>query len=300
VETTSSKYFLKQYKNFNEQRVIEVHKSYEFFENSSIPTISPLKQTEGEDYFTYGSEFYALFPFIIAKELSRKELNKTNIASMGGLLGKMHRVAGDSLPNFMKSQKNRKFDITYFNESAELLLEHIKTIENKTDLDSMNFKTLTNKYEYINNNKDVILATKQPGDMVLTHRDFHERNMFFDDGGEVYKIFDFDKSCGDSRYIEISRTILFVCTAGKFGDANFGKIRVLLHSYLKEYLIDKNSLSNALRFYIYDDMFSKWIIEQYYIKSNKRTEDFMHGQHDTQIYMSKNLDEFIEKVTSYL
>jgi len=36
------------------------------------------------------------------------------------------------------------------------------------------------------------------------------------------------------------------------------------------------------------------------MKGNKRTEYFMQDQHDTQIYMSKNLDNFIQRVVSYL
>lgn len=300
VETKSDKYFLKQYKNFSEQRVIEIHKTYEYFENADIPTVSPIKNKNNSDYFELQNDYYALFSFINAKEISRNELNETNIASMGRLLGKMHKVVGNNLPDFMKSQKNRKFDIEFFKENAKSLLEHIENIDDKADLDKMNIETLTNKINYINTNSEAILETKQPKDIVLTHRDFHERNLFFDENGEVLKIFDFDKACGDSRYIEISRTILFVCTAGEFEEYNFNKIETLLRNYLKEYVIDEKEMENALKFYIFDDMFSRWIIDQYYMKGNKRTEYFMQDQHDTQIYMSKNLDNFIQRVISYL
>ncbi len=300
VGTKSDKYFLKQYKNYSEQRVIEIHKTYEFFENAGIPTISPLKNKNNSDYFELKNNYYALFFFINAKAIPREELNTTNIASMGRLLGKMHKVAGNELPDFMKSQKNRKFDIEFFNENAKSLLEHIENIDDKTDLDKMNIETLSNKINYINTNSEMILATKQPKDIILTHRDFHERNLFFDENGEVLKIFDFDKACGDSRYIEISRTILFVCTAGKFEESNFNKIETLLKNYLKEFAIDEKEMENALKFYIFDDMFSRWIIDQYYIKENRRTGYFMKDQHDTQIYMSSNLDNFIQKIVSYL
>jgi Ser/Thr protein kinase RdoA (MazF antagonist) len=300
IETGHNKYFLKQYVNFSEERIIEVHKTYQYFQNSGIPTVSPLKCNDNADYFKFDENYCSLFPFINAREISREELNEINIASMGRLLGKMHNVAGDELPDFMKTRKIRKFNLEYFNESAGSLLKYIENVENKSDLERMNINTLKSKISYINSNKDLMYSTKQPKDMILTHRDFHERNLFFDNNGEVLKIFDFDKACGDSRYIEISRTILFVCTAGKFEESNFNKTRVLLENYLKEKDIDKEEMKNALRFYIFDDMCSRWIIEQYYLKGNKRTEYFMQDQHDTQDYFNDNLDTFIQRVSSYL
>lgn len=297
VETPGEKYFLKQYRD-PPDRVEQIHKTYKYFEKNGIPIISPLNASNGKDFIELDDNVYALFPFYKGVELLREDLTLMHVSSMGELLGKMHTVAELNPPKFSIFEKTRKFDINYFNNEASFLLKHINNIANKNILDEKNIETLESQINFINKYKDEIEEIDKLDKIILTHRDFHERNMFFNTFGEVEKIFDFDKACLDSKYIEISRTILFVCTAGHFNEANFKKIEALLLGYLKHSSINHRSLRRALRFYIFDDAKSRWVMEQYYLKGNKRTEYFMQDKYNTQKYMSENLDYFVDRVLS--
>jgi Ser/Thr protein kinase RdoA (MazF antagonist) len=301
--TNNVKYFLKQYKNTTEDRVIDIHKAYDFYKENGIPVIVPLFTISSEDYIMHNETPYAIFPYIDGIAKVTKDVTSHNCYYMGGLLAKMHKATKGSQNELVSYKKTRKHDedhITHDLKKLSEIKEHIMDQDKLGEIDDMNLENINLKVNIIEKERENILNTFAPDDFILCHRDFHERNMFFDSEGNVTHIFDLDKCGADSISIEISRTIIYVCTAGKYEEINFDNIRALLGGYSKEFKIDKQNLKTGLRYFIYNETFSDWIMRQYYIMDNKRTKDFMHSQYGFQKYMYENIDYFIEKVLYYI
>lgn len=300
IKTATSKYFLKEYKDIEAPRIEEIHKIYTYFDSLEIPTVLPLKTSEKADYVELLGIRYALFTFIEAKNLRSKDLSEQNIVDMAKLLSKMHNVVGDTIPDFVTFIKKRKLKIDRFYKVAEQLIKYINALPNKTAFDEENITTIKAKLAYLSSDLDEFEKAAPPNDLILSHRDYQERNILFTSDENALRIVDFDKAGADSRYFEVSRCLMYVFFTYSFSKASFSRARSFLHEYCKKSPLNKKEFRKVLHFCVLQGLLSLWIYQEYYLRDNKRTEIFMPEESLRQSYMMSNLDYFLDTVTGYL
>lgn len=300
IETKKDKYLLKQYninKNPKQQQVDFIEKSTLFFAKHNIPAITPLKNIFSKYYFVYNDNYYAIFPYINAKTYETSNLSDVAIVSLGKMLAKIHLAGRSGYPKYIgrttKDWAKSKFLIEKRKILAVLNKKEVKTKVDHLFLEEMKIKEkLVNKYNI--NFKDLGLKSDH-----LTHGDYHARNVFFDKNDEVKYVFDF-KSRISPRELDLGRSIELIFFSKKINKKSFSSAGKFIDSYIKYYPMKKQQIINGIKGTIIKHYYVLWKQREYYLNNNKTVVKLLKNSLDRLKYVSRDLDGFIEKITSNL
>lgn len=286
LNSDNNHFFLKQYANYTEQQIDEIHHVKKYFADSGIPIILPIETVSGKTYFTLKDKFYALFPFINKKTVDRKDLSKKSLQSLAHMLAKMHLLSKDGYPNII-NQYQKFWDSKDFLVTSEIILDKLKHIEPKNDFDRLALKTLKLKMNIVKNNKvtpeDLNIQNNH-----LVHGDYHEKNVFFDDNGDVEYVFDLEKAGVGIKLFEIIRSMDLICLNGEFSKENIEKAQIYLKSYNDKYPMSRDELHRGINFYYIKKAHSLWVEKEHYINDNMRVDCFLEKEYSMLKYYSKH------------
>lgn len=298
LESGNNRFFLKQYANYTEQQIKEIHQVKRYFADSGIPIILPIVSISGKTYFTLEDKFYALFPFINRKTVNRKELSSKSLKSLAQMLAKIHLLSKDDYPKII-NQYQKSWNSEDFFVTSKIILNKLEHKDSKNDFDYLALKTLNLKVEIVKNNRitpeDLDIQNK-----CLVHGDYHEKNVFLDDYGNVEYVFDLEKACIGIKLFEIIRSMDLICLNGEFNKENIQKAQIYLKAYSDEYPISRDELHRGINFYYIKKSHSLWIEKEHYINENMRVDCFLEKEYSMLRYYSKHWKELAIKLSEVL
>jgi Ser/Thr protein kinase RdoA (MazF antagonist) len=293
LNTPQEKYFLKQYREeYTEDRVKEVHKIINFFSDKGIPSVTPIENKQGKTYFIFNSHIYTLFPFLNGIVEDRKNITEKPIKSLAKTLAKIHLVSSNGLPLRISSHHGI-IDRNVFLDAYPEIIKAIKSKKEKDDFDKLALKVLKLKKFIVDKSKKRTESSVAVNDHLL-HGDYHEKNVFFDNDGEVKFIFDWEKTAIGNRLHELVRSMDFVCLDGHYEKENLEKARFYIQTYKELYPFDKVDFINSIEDYYLKNAHSLWIEQTHYLENSNRVDCFLENELALLKYYPKNYKRLIK------
>ena len=295
VGSSGKQYLLKQYREkYNEQDLINIHKTKQIFSENGIPIIMPLENNQQKTYFKHGNYFYSLFPFVNAKSIKPDKVSDRAVRSMAKMQAKMHKISfSRKIPKIFDRETN-----LWNKEKALEKGERIKFIIGKRKLKD-NFDKIASKFvdfkiANIKKNKIIPEDINLKSDCLI-HGDYHAFNLFFDDNYEVKYVFDLEKTVYAPRAYELVRAIDYIC----LNDFNFKKAGLYIRAYRDVYPISEEEFEKGFVFYLMKGIHTFWIEENHYLDNNFRTDVFYKDDNSKTNYYAKHSNSVIKKIVSY-
>lgn len=295
IITSGISYFLKQYRSNNADEIKEIHSVKLFFAENNIPVVLPIKNKEGESFFIFDNRCYALFPFITdAMSVARKDLKDAHITSLGNMLARMHLLSKNEYPQ-VTTKTAKSINTEKFFEVSQEILDIISEKETKNGFDELALRAITFKRSALRLNtlklEDLGLIHNH-----LTHGDYHDQNVFFDESGNVKYIYDFEKAVISARVKEIVRSMNLIIFDTTFTDENYARAKLYLQAYAAVYPITKEELEKGIRYMHLENLHSLWVEQEHYFKFNTRVDHFLQNGLDRITYINENFDTHLQRL----
>lgn len=294
LKNKQQKFFLKKYRNFGLGRLRETHKVKKFFNNSGIPAIMPMSAKDNKTFFKFKDDYFSLFPFIDGREIDVNKLSDKEMEALAQLLAKIHLLSKDKCPKIIK-ERSFNWDKKESLQKSKDILKLIKNKKIKSVFDKKVIKYLIQKINLIEKNKISYPDLRLKNDHLI-HGDFHEDNIFFDKKGDIMGIFDWEKANQSPRVLELVRAMWFLCFYDKYNKSSFQRAQVFLIKYNEIYPLNKSELAVGLKAWYLNQLHSMWVVDEIYLKNNKRVKILMNSYINFLNYQSKNLEKFINRI----
>lgn len=296
VDSDGKQYFLKKYRFVNRDKIAEIHEVKKFFAAGGIPVILPINNVSGGSFVESGGCFYALFPFVVGRHLESVQLTDVTVISLAQTLAKMHllgRNANVAVNNFFEgwSKDGSLLKVTQ-------ILSKLSEIKDKSDFDIRMEKHLLLKKSFIENNHKSYESFGFHNDHLL-HGDYSVSNVFFDESGQVFFVFDFEMTVCAPRFYELFRAMMIsVFGDGEINTKSLFLAKLFLASYLSIYPMSHEELERGLRAYCIRTFYSMWIEGEHYLKGNNRVDDLFRPNEIRTQYFSNDFELFIKNILS--
>lgn len=296
VKTKRDQYFLKGYC----QRVVEkidfAIQAMQFFSNTKIPVILPIKTRDDNYRFLINGECYILFPYIKNLLVAQENLSPKALFSAGKMLAKIH-LAGKSGYPVNKDLITKSWSKDKFNSGADHLLSIINKKPKKGRVDKILIDKIKLKINLVNKNKlgfnDLGLVSDH-----LIHGDYHNRQFSFDKNDHINYVFDF-KSKISPRALELARSTDLICF-NNYRNEDFEKSGIFLKGYQSTYPLTTNEIKNGLQGNFIKNIHTLWSEEEYYLRNNKTVTKIFQKSLEKLKFFSQNSNQIIERIVKGL
>lgn len=295
LENEDGKYFLKQYRFDNAEKIEEIHAVKKYFASGGIPVILPFRIKDGKTFFSFGNKYYALFPFVSDIQLERGTLHQTAIISLGEMLGKIHLLGKDArllvkdkFNPWSKEKTLAKIDQINFEISKKTELD---------DFDKLALKSIDKKRKLVEQSSISYEDLNLPSDHLI-HGDFLDHNVFFGLDGKVSYVFDFEKTSYAPRAWEIFRSMMYSFLSDDTSENSIQRAKLYIDSYRKVYSVSNDELSRGLKLYYLKSIHGVWSESEHYLNNNNRADKFLETDFRRLQYLSENLHDFENKLLS--
>lgn len=299
-----SGYFLQEYRFAEITPVAAAHASLFHFQRAGIPTIPPLPTRAGQTIWSYAGRFYALFPFVTARQLRRGALSVTAVQSVGAMLAQLHRAGHQvTLPHVQR--RRLKDNRPTFQKQAQLILDLIQRQPAQSAFDQLAVRTLQRQLTLVEQTA-IDYATLPLASDHLLHGDFHDGNLFFDEEEQVQAVFDWEKTEIAPREIELIRALLFICFSNPdnfcatFAPVNFSLGEAFLRAYQARYPVAEKGLIAAVHARYWGSLCSLWVVEEHYLHQNQRVDPFLEATLTEISYFADHLPAFVRWLQAVL
>ncbi|KKP85170.1 MAG: hypothetical protein UR83_C0003G0005 [Candidatus Moranbacteria bacterium GW2011_GWF2_35_54] len=286
LKNNKQKFFLKKYRAFGLDRLKETHAVKKFFYKHKIPVIMPINTKAKKTFFLWKSNYYGLFPFVNGRQIDVDKLNKKEMESCAELLAKIHLVSKSKCPKLVKG-RSFGWDKKNSLKKSRYILNLIKNKKVQSVFDKKVAKYLVQKIEFIKKNKIEYEDLKLKNDHLI-HGDFHEDNIFFDKKGDIMNV--------SPRVLELVRAMWFLCFYDRYDGSAFKRAQIFLSQYSSIYPIDKDELRRGIAAWHLNQLHSMWVVDEIYLKNNKRVEILMNSYINFLNYQSRNLEKFSKRI----
>ncbi len=266
-------YFLKQYRFSDKDKIAEIHRVKRLFAENGIPVILPLSNKKYSTYFRFDSKYYALFPFVRGRKLLSRQLSVKALKSAGAMLARIHVISKNKPPIRLKD-RFEPWNKKEFLVRAKNIFAIVERKKSKSSFDRLAMKTLREKIALAEKNtvrfEDLNLKNNY-----ITHGDYHENNMFFDDNDNVAWVFDLEKAKLAPRIVEVVRSMILICFDGKFTSKNLKRAAEYLRAYNKIYPLKQAEVRDGMKAFALKQIHSLWVETEHYLKHSNRIDRFI-------------------------
>lgn len=288
----STNYFLKRYRFDNEERIQEIHAAKQYFLDRGIPVIAPLPTRSGRTFVSVPSGFYALFPRLYERELSRGAFTENAVVSMGAMLGRIHLAGKDSRLS-IKKDMFKSWDTSGFEEKAQAYIQKLSSVPNPTEFDRLALEDMQLKLSLIENDPTTYTSLDLASDHLI-HGDYLDHNLFFNEQDEVSHVFDFEKSQYAPRGYELIRSMMYGVFAEDYSERQINLARVYIQSYRSEYPISDDEITRSMELFHLKSLRNIWIQKEYYELNNHRPAQFLEPDTMRITFLSTNRRALLE------
>ena len=298
TNAAEEKFFLKEYRFDDEDRIKQIHAVKKFFHDGGIPVIMPLTNSTGQRYFIFDEKIFAVFPFVDGENFSAHFDNDTAVTQTAEMLARIHLLSKEQCPQITAAQSFSWNQESFLRDEMHFLrLQKAHTTENPGN-------TLVD--ELYHTKKDIVaqclhsrLDFDLPCDHVI-HGDYYGENIFYDQAGNIQHVFDIEKTSRSPRAVEIVRSIELLFFDHGFSEDNFARTEKYLQAYTALYPITKKEIDDAIRVWFLHVGHSLWFERLHFLHDDEHLEKIIAKKHLVVTYYAKNLDDYIARITSYI
>ena len=283
----------------SEERIEEILRVQEYFASKGLPVVKPSATRDGRLYVLDEGSFFIVYPFISSTQKTNPlELNQQNLDSLAQTLAKLHQV-GDSKerPIISKVFGGWK-SIDKFKSRIATVREEIekrKANGQFTDFEINVLRGLEVKERMIGG------ATKRYEEFeleskTLTHGDYHERNVYFNENDEVEWLIDWDTCEMGPRSRELARAIDLLCIdRGDLSSDGLSKAKAFFQKYNSIYPITKDELYKGWYTHLMMTGMSLFGYTEYYLNNSQKAKRFIEDEkaEELELFFSK-LEEVVD------
>ncbi|MFB6182167.1 MAG: phosphotransferase [Candidatus Magasanikbacteria bacterium] len=289
----NQKFFLKQYRHTDKNKVQQIINIVHFFQSRGIPTIEPLTNEQNEKITTIGNKHFGLFPYIDKKEVNRGEVNKQMVKSMAETLAQIHKIGQkDDLPEAEK--KNISWSKDKLDEKAKQVKKVITDKDKSSQYDQLAQRTIEAKLK---------LAQQypiQPDQLdleynCLIHGDFHCENVFLNEQNKVAYVYDWDKAKMAPRCWEVIRSLIYTIFNKKYNKQKINQAQLYLKTYQDNYKLTNEQVETGVKAIALNNIYSMWVLEEYYLKDNKRVKSLLEAELKRIQFFGEGLNKVVER-----
>jgi Ser/Thr protein kinase RdoA (MazF antagonist) len=292
LKSSKGAFFLKQYRNtYSEDEIKDIGRVASFFSRNNIPVILPLPTNQDKTYFIFNNRIYSLFPFVNGVKIDRKDIDKKSIISLAKILAKTHRLSLNN-PPVQISARQGAIDSTRFLNDSPKIIKVLDSIKEKSPFDELALEGLSLKRSIVEGNIEKIKSLKVKADHLL-HGDYHEKNVFVDNKGEIKYIFDLEKTEIGDRLHEVIRSMDFICLNEEYDEKGMEKAHIYIKAYNELYPIEQKDFLDALENYYFKKANSLWIEKTHYLEGSDRVDCFLETQLASLKFFPENFDRLV-------
>lgn len=295
LTAAGQKYFLKRYRFTEPDRVVSAHAAKAHFAAGGFPVIMPLAAKNGTTFFERGGSYYALFSFVVGRQIEGAALSPTAIIALGQTLGQLHRRGRTArLPARIYE---RPLDTTAALNHIDRLLSKIEAVPAPTEFDRLAQAQLLTKKRLLTAAPPAT-AGREPADDHLLHGDFTSANVFFDGQDQLQAVFDFERTGYGPRLQELFRSLTYsLMRTGDEADLP-ARARLYLEAYRDAYPMTDDEVVASARFFRRRYLHNVWIISEHYDFANPRTDALLPVTDAILKLYTDGLDEFLDAILS--
>ena len=294
VTGETGRYFLKRYRFDDAERIAEIHATKQHFASAGIPIILPRATNEGRTFYSDEHGYFALFPFVDARQIAYTELSTEAITSMGTMLARLH-LAGRGTPVVITKSTFRTWDTE--DSRIETYIKKCAAITDPTPFDQLALKGLQRKQELIAQNPASFSSLGLSSDHLI-HGDFLDHNLFFDSNDHISHVFDVEKTQYAPRAYEVVRTVLLSVLHEDYSAQGIHRGRIFLDAYRAAHPLSDEEFRTALELYFLKLIRNIWIHKECYDLDNQRPQHFLPIEMERMEYLAEHRDELARKLTA--
>ncbi|MBC8161565.1 MAG: phosphotransferase, partial [Roseiflexaceae bacterium] len=261
IDAASGRYVLRGYRYTERSPIEHEHDLIAFAHQRGVPTLMPVALPSGETLAVCDGLFYALFPFASGEQRVRGMLGAADAAAMGRCVGKIHQALRD-----FPHDRARQLKLQVSNAATTAMMD---CIQQAINIHATGGDDEANTIEIMQGMRAYIERTPPPDQSIDTlphqmlHGDYHERNIFFDQG-EVSAVIDWEQALFAPRGWELLRTLVFVW------DLALAESVAFLEAYQQVYPLPLTELDLAARWFAWSRGHNLWVYQAVYLEGNQR------------------------------
>jgi len=293
IATATKRYFLKQYRPQSQPSVLEVKEAETFFAKQGFPVILPLKTNLGEVVFEIEGSWFSLFPFVEGHAPRASELTKPMIKSLATMLARMHRAGIQDKP--LHYAPIRLWKREDFFESLHRLESFLLMQESVTPMQQFALNSLRIQAEYLDEHREIPEDFSLRFDCLL-HGDFIYTNVFFDAGGEINAIYDFERTGIGPRAYELARSLFLTCFDDGWEKKNHAFAGLFLKAYLEQFPLEYDEFLQGARMYAQHFMHMTWLESKVILESSGSHIALLIPARRRTVRFEEGIEAIIEKI----
>ena len=233
-----------------------------------IPAIEPVLSRAGEPFVVAESGLWIVSPFAPGFQTDRELMTPEQDRGMGRCLGRLMNALS-SCPEDLGKRRRIAVDVKRTLSEMKCLETLIRSYPAPEDYEAYALDRLRGRREWIERHASETTDGLSSLAHQVIHGDYQEKNVFFDDRGEVVSLIDWDNAWTAPPEWEIIRTLNFVMDF----DAVRGK--TFIDGYSETRALDLDALDQAAWAYGVSRTHDLWLFEEIYERGNDRTRRFL-------------------------
>ena len=240
----------------------------DFVAGKGFPAVEPVGTSGDEPFVLHEEGLWVLLPFAPGSQTNREMMSPEQDRGMGRCLAQLFAALVDC-PEHLGRNRSLEIDVDQTLSEMERMERLIRAVPNPTEYEGYALDRLGGRRRWIEKhaNETTLGLTRLPHQVI--HGDYQEKNVFFNDAGDVIALIDWDNAWIAPREWEIIRSLNFVM----FFDPARGK--TVVEGYLEEATLDLEVLDLAAQAYGVSRTHSLWLFEEIYEQGNERARRFL-------------------------
>lgn len=233
-----------------------------------VPALEPVTSRAGERFLEMASGLWTVTPFAPGSQTDRKKMTSEQDSGMGRCLAGLINALSTCPENLGKRRRMRVDAQKTLSEMARYVAL-IQACPNPEDSEGYALDRLNGRREWIEKHAGETTDGLTALEHQVIHGDYQEKNVFFDDRGEVVALIDWDNAWTAPPEWEIIRTLNFVMEF----DPDRG--RTFAEGYRESADLNFESLDRAAWAYGVSRTHDLWLFEEIYGRGNERARRFL-------------------------
>lgn len=283
-------------------RIKEVLKAEQFLGSAGIPTISPVKLSNGDMLAGYSDRWLTVYPRIENKEFDSLPPHEA-IVSLAQTLAQLHKIGLHKTD--LTSKKIEGWDTQSFLDKSQKMLSLISASEDNADFDNIAREFVETKMKLA---KTCPMSYSDLGfvEDTLCHGDYHYHNVFFDEQNKVSHVFDFERILQSSRFTELALAMFFICfdintpVLDEVSEIHYQRSQAFLKTYHEAYPFNKEDLEKGIHWFYWSQMVhSLWPLEKHYQENSTRADAWVAKRLNRLNYVTENFQPMMERLLAF-
>ncbi|WP_159737513.1 phosphotransferase [Vibrio atypicus] len=265
--TGCNEYYLRVYRSSNLKKITQEHELLACLALLNPQVIPPLKAKNGSTLVSKQDTYFALYPKAKGQLVATEYLTESHAHQAGIALANLHL----DLAQFSRFDFPR-VDLIWEQDEwinrLDALIDVISSVTKPSIIDEWALKRARAQRDYLRSTESVHhYQTRTP--RCLIHGDFHQYNLFFDEGENVVGIIDWDLVQQMPSSYEIARACLYMF------QMDLAKSLAFIRGYMQINPLSKQVLKDGVMAWSVFADHHIWALEEVYLNGNKAAEKFI-------------------------